>query len=204
MTRFQIVLSVVVLALVLLGTRALGTESTRAQTAPATPAADAVGGAVDATDDDDNALPDPRQSMAARYDDFLARLAASLGTDPAALDAALRTTLKEEIDERQAAGDLSAAGATAIKTEIDAAEALPIGGFGGPLGGFHGHGEGRGHGGPFGPGPGGHHGPGFRSGGPWADDRRGEEPADDDTSSLPGAETEPAGELPRATASPTI
>ncbi len=96
------------------------------------------------------------------YQDFLDQLAANLGgTDAAALDAAIRTTLKQTVDARLAAGEISANAADALKQQIDTAD-VPlrhVGLIGGRLGGGldglgrGGFGHGRGHGpldGPFG------------------------------------------------------
>lgn len=149
MTRWGLAFGALALLLVFVGTRASGSSSVAAQSA--TPAAGTgVGGTTV-----DSATTDP-------YQDFLAKLATNLGVaDAAAVDAAIRTTLKQTVDERLAAGDLSANDATAIKERIDAAD-VPLGiiggrhggiargGFGGPFdgrepGGF----DGRGHGGPF-------------------------------------------------------
>lgn len=114
-----------------------------AQETPATPTGE---DATTATTDND------------RYQDFLNRLAANLGgTDAAALDLAIRTTLKEEVDARLAAGEISANAAEALKEQIDTADS-PLGhglligsGFDVGRGGF-GHGPGRGlHGGLRGP-----------------------------------------------------
>jgi hypothetical protein len=192
MTRWQIIFGVAALALVLLGTRAAGTGPAAAQTVPATPA---VGGTAGSGTIGEREF-DPRAAMADRYEGFLARLAANLNTDPATLDGALRDTLKQQIDERQAAGDLSPDQADAIKAEIDAAEALPIGGFGG-FRGFGGPGGlgGHRHGG-FG---GFHGGPGNldgRGGPGGADDRDQDDDADqaDDTE----------GELPSVPSTPML
>jgi len=128
------------LALVLIGTR--GAAIGGAQTA--TPAA-GVGGVADpATADASSPF---ASDAAARYDEFLAKLAANLGiADPAAVDRALRDTLKQEVDESAAAGELSTAEAEAIKARIDAAEMLPVAGLAGPRGGWGGPSGGR-HGG---------------------------------------------------------
>src|SRR5918995_3215230 len=40
------------------------------------------------------------------YDSFIAALASELGSDETAVDAAIRTALTRQIDEREAAGDL--------------------------------------------------------------------------------------------------
>ena len=105
------------------------------------------------------------------YDSFVAALASELGSDETAVDAAIRTALTQQVDEREAAGDLDIEQAAAIRAVIEVSEApLPLG-FGG-RGGMYGFGgrDGR-HG------PGGHH----------DDDRIGEEspatlPDDEDAS----------------------
>jgi hypothetical protein len=74
------------------------------------------------------------------YDEFVADLAANLGiSDPATLDTAIKETLKQQVDEQLAAGEISANEATARKERIDAGE----------FGGFFGVGRGD-HGGPRG------------------------------------------------------
>jgi hypothetical protein len=82
------------------------------------------------------------------YDDFVAALASELGTGTAKIDAAIRTALKQQVDARQAAGDLAAEQATAIKTAIDASAAPLFSGFGDHDGGHSSEGhrgfEGRG------------------------------------------------------------
>ena len=120
MTRWGFVLGALALLLVFVGTRASGSSSVTAQTDTAAPAADAT---------TDPAATDP-------YQDFLAKLATNLGVaDAAQVDAAIRTTLKQTVDERLAVGDLSANDATAIKERIDAAD-VPLGMLGGRHGGF--------------------------------------------------------------------
>jgi hypothetical protein len=86
------------------------------------------------------------------YDDFVSALASELGADEAAVDAAIRTALKQQVDARQAADDLSTEQAAAIKAVIDVSDAPLFAGFGGRGGmaGFDDH-DGR-HG------PGGHDG----------------------------------------------
>jgi Arc/MetJ family transcription regulator len=70
-----------------------------------------------------------------RYDAFVAALATALGSgDAATVDAAIRTALKQMVDDKFAAGNISANEATARKEQIDTAES-PLGGFG-----FGGHG----------------------------------------------------------------
>ncbi len=71
------------------------------------------------------------------YDDFLAKLAANVGVaDPAQVDIAIRTALKQMVDERQAAGELTAEESTALKERIDAA-AVPLRSAVGRDHGFH-------------------------------------------------------------------
>ena len=111
------------------------------------------------------------------YAAFVASIAAELGVaDGAQVDAAIRTALKQEIDARQAAGELSVEEAAARKAVIDVTAApLPLG--------FGGHG-------PFRGGPGGF-GDGER--GPRGEERgpRGE----DGIPALPDAEAPAGGEL---------
>jgi hypothetical protein len=108
------------------------------------------------------------------YDSFVAALASELGTDEAAVDAAIRTALTQQIDEQEAAGDLRVEQAAAMKAVIEVSEAPLFLGFGGRDGmhGFAGH-DGR-------------HGPGGRFGG---EDRDwdGNQPGDDESpAALPG------------------
>jgi hypothetical protein len=57
------------------------------------------------------------------YQDFIGKLAANLGiSDAASVDTAIRTTLKQMVDEQQAAGRLTAAQANALKERIDAGD----------------------------------------------------------------------------------
>lgn len=56
-----------------------------------------------------------------RYTDFVDKLAANLGNlEPAKVDAAIRTSLKQMVDDAYKAGNISANEATAIKNRIDA------------------------------------------------------------------------------------
>ena len=103
------------------------------------------------------------------YDSFVAALASELGTDESAVDAAIRTALTQQVDEREAAGDLGAEQAAALKAVIDVSQAPLFLGFGG-RGGMH---DFDGHAG--------RRGPGARDGG---EDRDG---------ALPGADESPAG-----------
>lgn len=76
------------------------------------------------------------------YQDFVNALAANLGiSDPATVDAAIKTTLKQQVDAELAAGNISANEATALKQRIDAGDFGPF---------LFGHGRGDGHGGPQG------------------------------------------------------
>jgi hypothetical protein len=57
------------------------------------------------------------------YQDFIGKLAANLGiSDTGSVDTAIRTTLKQMVDEQQAAGRLTAAQANALKERIDAGD----------------------------------------------------------------------------------
>ena len=103
------------------------------------------------------------------YDSFVAALARELGADEAGVDAAIRTALTQQVDEREAAGDLDVERAAAMRAVIEVSEAPLFLGFGdhGGMRGFAGR-----------------HGPGGRGG----DDRdQGEDsaagrPGNDDTS----------------------
>jgi hypothetical protein len=108
------------------------------------------------------------------YDSFVAALASELGSEETAVDAAIRTALTQQIDEREAAGEIDLERAAAIRAVIEVSEAPLFLGFGGPGGmhGFEGHDE--------------HHGPGDRIGGE-DDDRDGDLPGDEESSAgLPG------------------
>jgi hypothetical protein len=85
------------------------------------------------------------------YDSFIAALATELGNDEAAVDAAIRTALKAQVDALQTAGDLDAERAAAAKAVIDVSEAPLFSGFGGRAGmmgpgATGGHGSFKGHG----------------------------------------------------------
>ena len=123
------------------------------------------------------------------YDSFIAALATELGDDEAAVDVAVRTALKAQVDALQAAGDLDAERAAAAKAVIDVSEAPLFSGFGGP----------GGRGGMMGPGGPGEHG-GFKGHGPrgggderWDDDATGgamlppAQPGADQGATLPSA-----------------
>jgi hypothetical protein len=75
------------------------------------------------------------------YDSFVTALASELGSDKAAVDAAIRTALTQQVDERAAAGDLDVEQAAALKAVIEVSDAPLFLGFGGPGGmhGFEGH-----------------------------------------------------------------
>lgn len=95
------------------------------------------------------AAADPRADA---YAAFVADVAQQLNLNAAVVDAAIREALKQAVDERQAAGDLTVEEAAAMQAVIDVTDApLPLG-FGGrgSFGGFHG--------GPGGPGFGPHEG----------------------------------------------
>jgi hypothetical protein len=108
------------------------------------------------------------------YDSFVAALASELGSEETAVDAAIRTALTQQVDEREAAGEIDLERAAAIRAVIEVSQAPLFLGFGGPGGmhGFHDH---------HGP-----HGPGDRIGGEDRDQDR-DLPGDDEaTASLPG------------------
>jgi hypothetical protein len=110
------------------------------------------------------------------YDSFVTALASELGSDKTAVDAAIRTALTQQVDQRAAAGDLNAEQAAAIKAVISVSQAPLFLGFGGHGGmqGFDDHG--------------GRHGDTDRDGG---EDRGqdGDLPGDDDsTAGLPGTD----------------
>jgi hypothetical protein len=75
------------------------------------------------------------------YDDFVTSLATQLGDDKAAVDTAIRTSLKQAVDAQQAAGALSVEQAAAMKAVIDVSQAPLFGGFEdhGEMHGFEGH-----------------------------------------------------------------
>jgi hypothetical protein len=108
------------------------------------------------------------------YDSFVAALARELGSEETAVDAAIRTALTQQVDEREAAGEIDLERAAAIRAVIEVSQAPLFLGFGGPGGmhGFHDH---------HGP-----HGPGDRIGGEDRDQDR-DLPGDDEaTADLPG------------------
>jgi hypothetical protein len=126
-------------------------------------------------------------AKAASYDTFIATLATELSlSDPAQVDAAIRTALKQLVDERLAAGELSVEAAAAQKAVIDVTEAPLMLGIGmegrfpgghGPMGG-PGHGPRGGFDGPRG---------GFEG--------RDKQPAPDE---LPGSQDAPVEQTPTA------
>ena len=74
------------------------------------------------------------------YDSFVAALASELDVDEAAVDAAIRSVLKQQIAAQEAAGRLDADQVVELQAMIDDAEAPLFLGFGGP-GGFGGRGR---------------------------------------------------------------
>ncbi|HEX3303708.1 MAG TPA: hypothetical protein VHR64_12560 [Thermomicrobiales bacterium] len=114
-------------------------------------------------------------TQASAYQDFVDGLAANLGiSDPATVDAAIKTTLKQQVDAELAAGNISANDATALKERIDAADFGPFL-FG--VGQHDGHGIG-------GPGRGGHDHPGTGKNDNEQDDGSGASPTGTPTSGL--------------------
>ena len=95
---------------------------------------------------------DQEAQRAQAYDQFVASLAKELGDDESTVDASIRTTLKQQVDARQTAGDIDKVQAAAMKAAIDASDAPLFLGLGGP-GGMHGGNRGDGAEG-FGPGRG--------------------------------------------------
>jgi len=104
------------------------------------------------------------------YDSFVAALASELGSDEAAVDAAIRTALTQQVDERAAAGDINTEAAAAMKAVIEVSDAPLFLGFG-DRGGMHGFDD-----------HGGRHGGSDRDGG---EDRTRD---DDSPEGLPGAD----------------
>jgi hypothetical protein len=82
------------------------------------------------------------------YDSFITALASELGSDKAAVDAAIRKALTQQVDERAAAGDIGTEQAAAMKAVIQVSQAPLFLGFGG-RGGMH---DFEGHEGMHGPG----------------------------------------------------
>jgi hypothetical protein len=107
------------------------------------------------------------------YDSFVTALASELESDEAAVDAAIRTALTQQVDERAAAGDIGTEQAAAMKAVIEVSQAPLFLGFGGHgMRGFEGH-DGR-------------QGPGGR-GGDEDRDQDGDQPGEDSATSLPSA-----------------
>lgn len=91
--------------LAVLGGAAIGGPAVFAQSSPSTPAAITTTAAAPGA-----------------YSAFVAKLATTLGiTDPAKVDAAITSSLKQMVDDRFKAGDISANEATALKNNIDSA-----------------------------------------------------------------------------------
>src|SRR5215213_10074196 len=109
------------------------------------------------------------------YDSFVASLAGELGSDEAAVDAAIRTALTQQVDEREAAGDVGTEQAAAMKDVIEVSEAPLFLGFGGHGGmrGFDGHDD--------------RHGPGGRIGDDDRDQNGDQSDDDESATSLPSA-----------------
>lgn len=78
----------------------------------------------------------------ARKDAYLEKVATDLGISVDALKAALKSASLQTVDDRLAAGEITAEQATAMKERIESGDALF--GFGGPGGGPRHHGGGRG------------------------------------------------------------
>jgi hypothetical protein len=116
------------------------------------------------------------------YDSFVAALASELGADEAAVDAAIRTALTEQVDEREAAGDLDIERAAAMRAVIEVSEAPLFLGFG-DHGGMHGFA--------------GRHGPGGRGG---VDRAQG----DDSPAGLPGDDDASSQSAPAAVAAESV
>lgn len=91
---------------------------------------------------------DSETQRAQAYDSFVAALASELGSDEGAVDAAIRTALTQQVDEREAAGDLDTERAAAMRAVIEVSDAPLFLGFGdrGGLHGFDGRGGRHGHG----------------------------------------------------------
>lgn len=119
-------------ALAMIGVGTVGNHGVFAQEEPAAESTPAVGSAGDT---------DTTVAETSAYDNFIAGLAEYLGiSDPATVDSAIKTVLKEKVDEQLAAGEISDDEATARKDRIDAGEFGDFGGF--SLGFGQGH-EGR-------------------------------------------------------------
>lgn len=82
-----------------------------------------ITGLVGAQSGTPTAETDRNAALTQSYDDFLAKMAANLGVgDATQVDLAIRTSLKQMIDESAAAGDLTAEQATTLKERVDASE----------------------------------------------------------------------------------
>ena len=100
MTRWDVLFGALALALVLVGTRATGTNEAGAQFA--TPAAEAGTGEVSSGTTTEVEAVDGSDATAP-YEAFLTKFAANLGLgDPRQVDAAIRTALTERIDAADA------------------------------------------------------------------------------------------------------
>lgn len=89
---------------------------------------------------------DKRAAREAEYAAFLDALAVNLGVaDGETVDAAIRTTMKQVVDERLAAGEISADLAAELKLAIDTGD-FPVGLHLPGMGGFGGPGRGDGFG----------------------------------------------------------
>ncbi len=103
----------------------------------------ATGFVVAQSGDDDGAAP-TQEAQKARGEDFLANLAENLGISQEDLEAAIRQTALDLVDEKVADGTLTEEEAAKIRERIEEGDGLPF--FGGgkhkrPQGGLHGGGE---------------------------------------------------------------
>ena len=99
------------LLVAVLGLGAFGARGVYAQVStPTTEEADAAGSTADTSDAD------------AAYDEFVAGLAANLGTDTATVEAAITQTLTDLVDAKLAAGEISADEAAALTERIAAGD----------------------------------------------------------------------------------
>jgi hypothetical protein len=89
---------------------------------------------------------DPEARFAEAYDSFVATLASELDADETAVDAAIRTALKEQVAALESEGRLDAEQVAEIQQVIDESDVPFAFGMGGP-GGFVGRGGMRGFGG---------------------------------------------------------
>jgi Arc/MetJ family transcription regulator len=82
-----------------------------------------ISGLVGAQSGTPTAETDKNTALTQSYDDFLAKMATNLGVgDAAQVDVAIRTTLKQMIDDSAAAGELTAEQATLLKERVDSSE----------------------------------------------------------------------------------